>query len=306
MRRVAETAASAPPRTSGGALDKHVLAQIAPYVAFAAACYLVAPYLGLSSFDRRQTDRRGLAPGRRRLRAADHGLVPGRRVVWLTLAFMVLVFVVTAVRARPRRRPSLWMALVGVGQPLLMVWLYRRQLNHTGWAPESPREVASLLYATLASSVLLAGLGGFPGLNASDLSSEVLWWWVLRNTVWCFVGGVTFMVIFYGRRRAPSPPSPWFNAVGLTVAAFVCVYGSYHDPSLPLSWLLIIPSVWGGLTLTVRGTGYLALTVALAAASMSAPPPEPVRVRGPAACVLHHGPARDRQHRLHPAADPDA
>ncbi len=50
---------------------------------------------------------------------------------------------------------------------------------------------------------------------------------------------------------------------------FVCVYGSYHDPSLPLSWLLIIPSVWGGLTLTVRGTGYLALTLALAAASMS-------------------------------------
>ena len=49
----------------------------------------------------------------------------------------------------------------------------------------------------------------------------------------------------------------------------VCVYGTYYDPSLPLSWLLIVPSVWGGLTLTVRGTAYLILTVSLTAAAMA-------------------------------------
>ncbi len=49
----------------------------------------------------------------------------------------------------------------------------------------------------------------------------------------------------------------------------VCVYGTYLDPTLPLSWLLMIPCVWGGLTLTLRGTGYLALTVALCAAAMT-------------------------------------
>ena len=182
---------------------------------------------------------------------------------------MLLVFIVTASSSAMASAPSLWMALVGAGQPVLMAAIYRRWLNHNGWAPESPRDVAALLFATVASSVLLALLGGFPTLHPSAYSTEVLWWWVLRNTVFCFVGGVTFMVIFYGKRQGALPPSPWFNRVGLTIAAFVCVYGSYHDPSLPLSWLLIIPSVWGGLTLTVRGTGYLALTVALAAASMS-------------------------------------
>ncbi len=161
------------------------------------------------------------------------------------------------------------MALVGAGQPLLMAALYRRTLRHTGWSPETPRDVAALLFAAAGSSLLLALLGGFPTLDPSDFGTKVLWWWVLRNTVFCFVGGVTFMVIFYGKRHGALTPSPWVNRVGLFVAAVLCVYGSYHDPTLPLSWLLIIPSIWGGLTLTVRGTAFLALTVALAAASMS-------------------------------------
>ena len=70
-------------------------------------------------------------------------------------------------------------------------------------------------------------------------------------------------------KGVPMSSSAIVNRPALLVTAFVCVYGSYHDPSLPLSWLLILPSVWGGLTLTVRGTAYLALTVALLAASMT-------------------------------------
>ena len=151
-----------------------------------------------------------------------------------------------------------------------MACLYRRRLSHTGWAPESPQDVAALLFAAVGSSLLLALAGRLPDPGPqTTCPPSCLWWWVLRNTVFCFVGGVTFMVMFYGPRRGALPPSPWLNRVGLVVTTFVCVYGSYHDPSLPLSWLLIIPSVWGGLTLTVRGTGYLAITVALAAASMT-------------------------------------
>src|SRR6195952_4225350 len=77
------------------------------------------------------------------------------------------------------------------------------------------------------------------------------------------------MVLFYGRGSTVLPASHWLNRIGLLATALICVSGTYYDPSLPLSWLLIVPSVWGGLTLTVRGTGYLAITVALLAASMT-------------------------------------
>ena len=129
--------------------------------------------------------------------------------------------------------------------------------------------MAALLFAAVGSSLLLALLGGFPTLDPGDLPSKVLRWWVLRNTVFCFVGGVTFMVIFYGRASTVAAPQPVDQPHRPARRRLLCVYGSYHDPSLPLSWLLIIPSIWGGLTLTVRGTAFLALTVALTAASMT-------------------------------------
>ena len=92
---------------------------------------------------------------------------------------------------------------------------------------------------------------------------------MLRNTVFCFVGAATFMVIFFQRRAEVLAPSPWYNRLGLLLLSVTCVYGTYVDPTLPLSWLLMIPCVWGGLTLTIRGTAYLALTVALCAAAMT-------------------------------------
>ena len=269
MRRLTELPESAPAPSGGGALTLMSWRQIAPYFAFAATCYLVAPYMGLDSFDVDPRIAEVWPPGGVGFVLLTTVWLAGKRAVALTLAFMVLVFAVTAVLLGIDPLPSVWMALVGAGQPWLMAALYRRSLQHPGWSPETPRDVAALLFAAVGSSLLLALLGGFPTLDPSDFGTKVLWWWVLRNTVFCFVGGVTFMVIFYGKRHGALSPSPWINRVGLLVTAVLCVYGSYHDPSLPLSWLLIIPSIWGGLTLTVRGTAFLALTVALAAASMS-------------------------------------
>jgi signal transduction histidine kinase len=269
MRRVAETPEHAPTHTGAGAFIPMSWAGARPYVAFAAVCYLIAPYLGLSSFDVSPRIAEVWPPGGVGFVLLTTVWFAGRRIIALTLGLMALVFFVTAALLWHDLPPALWMALVGAGQPLLMAWLYRRRLNHTGWAPENQHDVAALLFAALSSSLLLALVGGFPTLNPNDLPTSFLWWWVLRNTVFCFVGGVTFMVMFYGPRHGALSPTSWLNRVGLVITTFVCVYGSYHDPSLPLSWLLIIPSVWGGLTLTVRGTAYLAITLALASASMS-------------------------------------
>jgi signal transduction histidine kinase len=262
--------------------------QIAPFFAFAATCYLIAPYMGLDSFTVDHRIAEVWPPGGVGFVLLTTVWFAGKRVLALTLAFMVLVFVVTAVVLGNGLVHSVWLALVGAAQPLLMAWLYRRRLNHNGWAPESPHDVAALLFSAIGSSLLLALVNGFPSLHPSAFGTEVLWWWVLRNTVFCFVGGVTFMVIFYGRRQGALPATPWFNRVALLVAAVACVYGSYHDPSLPLSWLLIIPSIWGGLTLTVRGTAFLALTVALAAASMSYLPQNQFGYKGllPASSIM--------------------
>jgi len=268
MRQVREDLQTMHPHPGAGAFTGLPMRRVAPFLVFTLLCYSIAPYVGLSS---RDVDPRisEIWP----LGGVGFVLLTviwyaGRRIVAATLAAMVLVFAGTAVAMGFAPLLALWLAVAGVAQPLLMIWIYRRRLRHTGWAPECPQDVAALLFAAAGSSLLLGLVGGYPFLALDDLPSKVLLWWTLRNTLFCFIGGMTFMVIFYGGRRGALPASSWINRVSLLIVASLCVYGSYFDPTLPLSWLLIIPSVWGGLTLTVRGTAFLALTVALLAASM--------------------------------------
>jgi signal transduction histidine kinase len=278
----------ASPQTAAGAYPSMPGRKLAQCFAFAFACYLIAPWMGLDS---RTVDPRiaeNWPPGAVGFVLLSTVWFARRRILGTTLTAMVVVFALTAVAMDYAPQVALWLALVGVAQPLLMIWLYRRSLEHTGWAPESPREVAALLFAAVGTSVLLGLVGGFPFQSADDVFSKVLLWWVLRNTVWSFVGGVTFMVMFYGRRSTILPPSSWYNRIGLLGCAVLCVYGTYYDPSLPLSWLLIVPSVWGGMTLTVRGTGYLSITIALLAAAMTYLPQNQFRYGGilPASSIV--------------------
>src|ERR1700709_1885741 len=140
MRRVAETAVPAPTLSRAGAFTPMSWSEIAPYFAFAAACYLVAPYLGLGSFTVDHRIAEVWPPGGVGFVLLSTVWWAGRRVIGLTLVGMAVVFFVTAALMWQDPLPALWMALVGTLQPFLMSWLYRRRLNHTGWAPETQQD----------------------------------------------------------------------------------------------------------------------------------------------------------------------
>ena len=241
---------------------------VAPFFVFALACYLAAPYLGLSSREVDPLIAEVWPPGGVGFVLLSVVWLCGRRLVLATLAMMLTAFVLTALALGEPPPVAVWLSIASVGQSVLMLVVYRRLLSHSGWAPRVPRDLAALLLATVGSSLLCGVVGGFPGMELGEVD-RVLVWWVLRNSVFCFVGAATFLIIFFGREASQVSPSSWANRVALGITSLLCVYGTYHDPSLPLSWLLIIPSVWGGLTLTVRGSAYLALTVALLAAAMT-------------------------------------
>lgn len=236
---------------------------------FVVGCYLLAPYLGLDSFevDPRIAEVWPLGGVGFVLLTVVWGL-PRRRLL-LVLAAMLVVCFVTAVALGEPPAYAAWFGLVAVLQPWVMAAAYRRLRGAPGWVPRHAADVGTLLAAAIASSLLVGLLGGYPGLAVTDLPSKVLLWWVLRNAVFSFVGGLIFCVLFHRERTEALPASAWYHRVGLAGVAALCVVGTYHDPSLPLSWLLIVPSVWGGMTLTVRGTAWLTLYVALVAAGMT-------------------------------------
>ncbi len=118
MRRIAEPSEDAPATSRDGVRTLMSRREIAPFFAFAAACYLVAPYLGLDSFNVDPRIAEVWPPGgvgfvllttdlvRRQARHLADARLHGRSssssrraLLWHDLA------------------PALWMALVGVGQP---------------------------------------------------------------------------------------------------------------------------------------------------------------------------------------------
>ncbi|WP_156384402.1 ATP-binding protein [Marmoricola sp. Leaf446] len=236
---------------------------------FVGCCYLLAPWMGLDSFT--------VDP-----RIAEVWPLGGVGFVLLTLVWdldrpsllgvlgaMVVVVTVTALALGQPPSYAVWFGVVAVLQPLAMAAAYRRGRGAPGWSPRHAADVGTLLAAAVVSSLLVGLLGGYPGLALTDLPSKVLLWWVLRNAVFSFVGGLILCVLLHREEPEALAPSAWFHRVGLAAVAALCVVGTYHDPSLPLSWLLIVPSVWGGMTLTVRGTAWLTLYVALVAAGMT-------------------------------------
>ncbi|ROR91657.1 signal transduction histidine kinase [Nocardioides aurantiacus] len=238
-------------------------------LSFVVVCYVVAPWMGLDSFT--------VDP-----RIAEVWPLGGVGFVLLTLAWdlprprlaavlaaMVAVVTATALLVGQPPAYAVWFGVVAVLQPLAMAAAYQRGRGAPGWAPRHAADVGTLLAAAVASSLLVGLLGGYPGLALTDLPSKVLLWWVLRNAVFSFVGGLILSVLLHRDEPEALPPSAWYHRVGLAAVAALCVLGTYHDPSLPLSWLLIVPSVWGGMTLTVRGTAWLTLYVALVAAGMT-------------------------------------
>ncbi len=106
MRQVSADPETATPHTGAGAFVTMSLRQVAPFYVFALLCFLVAPYLGLSS---RDVDPRisEIWP------IGGVGFVlltviwyAGGRVVGATLALMVLVYLGTAVAMDFAARPS--------------------------------------------------------------------------------------------------------------------------------------------------------------------------------------------------------
>lgn len=157
-----------------------------------------------------------------------------------------------------------WMGLANVGGGVLLLWLYARLRAGTTWAPVTQTANLGLLGLSALVSFLIALVGGFPGVELGDLDRLTLWW-VLRGTVYAYVAGVTLMMIFHFDEEVVEPAPRW-AVLALLPLGGLCVWLTYLDPSLPLSWFLLLPALVSGSLLAPRGAAAYALAVAILSA----------------------------------------
>jgi signal transduction histidine kinase len=194
---------------------------------------------------------------------------PGRRAAATTAVMAVSFWIVGIVLAYPAFRVAV-MAVLSTASCWLMAVVYTRVKTLRAWVPRGGRALAGLAGGAVAASTFVTVLAGFPGQSFGDFDVLTLWW-VIRSTVFSFIGGATFLIFFFGDRELwRSFPRPSRIGLGLLVpVSLVCMYVVFLGVDLPLSWFLLIPAVWAGVMLTPFGAAVHALMQSLAAAVLA-------------------------------------
>jgi signal transduction histidine kinase len=194
---------------------------------------------------------------------------PGRDVVpHLVAQVTVFLGIATAFGWDPFR--ASWMALANVGGGVLMAVVYSRFRPEPGWAPTTAVAHVGLLASAVLAGTVVVLLAGFPHLELGTFERLQLWW-VIRNTVYAYVGGVTFLFLFAPHHPA-APRAPRWAVALLVPLGAACLYVTYSDPALPLTWFLLLPAIVAGSLLTPRGAAAYALGLALGAALLTFDP----------------------------------
>jgi signal transduction histidine kinase len=189
---------------------------------------------------------------------------PGREVL-PHLAAQLVIFLACAFGFGWAVLDAVWMGVANIAGGILMAVLYARFRPDPEWAPGSAVAHVGLLLSAVGSGAVVALLGGFPHVEIGELDRLQLWW-TIRTTAYAYVGGVTFLFFFFGTKRPTHAPAPTWAIALLVPLGAVCLWVTYLDPELPLTWFLLLPAIVAGSMLSPRGAAVYALAVAVGAA----------------------------------------
>ena len=158
-----------------------------------------------------------------------------------------------------------WMGVTATAAGLLMTVLFARVKESSSWQIHEQRDNVRLLVVAFVCGALVVLVGGYPNLDVGQFDRLTLWW-VIRDLVYTYVAGSTFLLLFYAERRHPEDPVPRWAVPVLVPTAAACLWLTYLDPNLPVSWALLLPAIMAGSVLAPRGAALYSLSVAVGAA----------------------------------------
>lgn len=166
-----------------------------------------------------------------------------------------------SLRARLTRIPPLPHA---ASLPPLEAW--RRE-----WAPREIRDLLMLAFAATAATVLVLPIGVHPLIWAGEAPTTVLLRWTVQSVVTCFVGGACLLLIASAPRTWHRQPRAALLPL-LIAASAGAVWLVLVVSDRPISWLLLLPSLYAGVVLPPWGTALHSLAMTCTAAALSALP----------------------------------
>jgi signal transduction histidine kinase len=146
---------------------------------------------------------------------------------------------------------------------------YRWRIGDDNLTPHRPSDIVDLWLASVVGAVVVIPLGPAPGIGLTSTSYELFWWTAL-STAYVFVGSACIQLLVQRRPRTEAIPTRLMDVYVQLLVTGICLGVVFTFNDLPLTWIVMLPAIWAGLSLgpwtsaAYSLTGTLAVVVAQA------------------------------------------
>ena len=141
--------------------------------------------------------------------------------------------------------------------------IYRWRIGDDNLTPHRPGDIVALAAASIVGAVVVIPLGPAPGLWVTSSTFELFWWPTMSMSS-VFVGSACIMLLVQRRPRTEAIPTRLLDVYVQLVVTTVSLAAVFAFQDLPLTWIVLLPAVWAGLTMGPWTSAAYSLTGALA------------------------------------------
>ncbi len=170
------------------------------------------------------------------------------RIVALTLSLVVTSYVATGLALDLGWLESARLGAATVVQAMVTLAFYRWRIGDDNLAPHRPGDVVALFQASIVGVLVALPLGPVPGLGVTSSGPDIFAWGAM-STAYMFVGSACVMLLIQRRPRTEAIPTRLFDVYVqlLVTSASLGLVFVFDDQ--PLTWIVLLPAVWAGLTM---------------------------------------------------------
>lgn len=171
-----------------------------------------------------------------------------RQMLAATLGLGLAVQVGTAVLLGDEWFLAARTAVAVVVQATVTLACYRWRIGDDTLTPHRPDDVTALAAASLVGALAAIPFGPAEGVWL-DSSTFVQFWWTVPSAVYVFVGTSCVMLLVQRRPRTEAVPTRLGDVYVQVLVTSVCLGVVFFFYGLPLTWIILLPAVWAGLTM---------------------------------------------------------
>lgn len=166
----------------------------------------------------------------------------------LTVVLALGVHLLTGVALGEDRLVSARVAVATVVQAAVTLACYRWRIGDDNLTPHRPGDVVDLALASVLGAVVVVPLGPAPGLWPNSPVFDLFWWSAL-SAAYVFVGSACVMLLVQRRPRTEAIPTRLLDVYLQLLVTGVCLGIVFTFDNLPLTWIMMLPAVWAGLSM---------------------------------------------------------